>query len=143
MITLERMGKVIAQLKLTNHRDLIAKSLKALRGKVHQARVEALVDSGATRLYLKPSVIRALGLRKSGTVVSRTTNGTRKRNVYEPVRLELMGRNGIFEVVAVDEEVPNLLGQIPLEHLDLVIDPKARKLRPNPDHGNRQMSEEY
>jgi len=137
------MGKVIAELKLTNHRDLIAKSLKALRGKARRVQVEALVDSGATRLYLKRSVIRALGLRKSGTVISRTTNGARKRNVYEPVRLELMGRNGIFEVVDVDEEVPNLLGQIPLEHLDLVIDSKGRKLIPNPEHGNKQMSEEY
>src|ERR1041385_5292613 len=132
------MGKVIAELKLINHRDLVARSLKALRGKVRQAKVEALVDSGATRLYLKRSGVRGLGLRKSGTVVSRTTNGTRKRNVYEPVRLELMGRSGIFEVVDVDDEVPNLLGQIPLEHLDLVIDPKRRTLVPNPEHGNKQ-----
>jgi predicted aspartyl protease len=137
------MGKVIAQLRLTNHRDLVAKSLKALRGKVRQAKVGALVDSGATRLYLKRSVVRGLGLRKSGTVVSRPTNGMRKRNVYELVRLELMGRSGIFEVVDVGDEVPNLLGQIPLEHLDLVIDPKRGKLVPNPEHGNKQMSEEY
>ena len=137
------MGKVIVQLKLTNHRDLVARSLKSLRGKVRVIRVESLVDTVATRLYLKQSVIRDLGLRKSGVVNSRTTNGTRRRNVYEPVRLELMGRHGIFEVVDVDEHVPNLLGQIPLEHLDFVVDPKARKLIPNPEHGDRQMSEEY
>jgi hypothetical protein len=38
---------------------------------------EALVDTGATRLYLKPSVIKALGLQKVGKVESQTTNGTR------------------------------------------------------------------
>jgi len=105
--------------------------------------VESLVDTGATRLYLKQSVIRELGLRRSGMVASRTTNGIRKRNVYEPVRLELMGRHGIFEVVDVDDHVPNLLGQILLEHLDFVVDPKSQKLIPNPEHGDRQMSEEY
>jgi hypothetical protein len=54
-----------------------------------------------------------------------------------------MGRNGAFQVVEVDDDVPNLLGQIPLEYLDLVVDPKGRKLIPNPEHGDKQMSEEY
>lgn len=39
--------------------------------------------------------------------------------------------------------VPNLLGQIPLEYLDFVVDSKNRKLIPNPAHGDKQMSEEY
>ncbi len=38
---------------------------------------------------------------------------------------------------------PNLLGQIPLAHLDFVVDSKNRKLIPNPEHGDQQMSEEY
>jgi predicted aspartyl protease len=137
------MGKVIVQIRLTNQPDLVLKGLKLLQGKPHTLVAEAVVDTGATRLYLKPSVIRSLGLKKTGVIESKTTNGIRRRGVYEPVRLELMGRNGIFEVVAVDEDGPNLLGQIPLEHLDLVVDTKGQKLVPNPDHGDRQMSEEY
>ena len=43
----------------------------------------------------------------------------------------------------LDEPVPNLLGQIPLEYLDLVIDPKSQTLRPNPAHGDKLMTEEY
>jgi len=39
--------------------------------------------------------------------------------------------------------VPNLLGQIPLEYLDFVVDSKNRKLIPNPEHGGEQMTEEY
>ena len=74
---------------------------------------------------------------------SRTTNGDRLRTVYEPVRLELMERHGMFEVVDIDERVPNLLGQIPLEYLDLIVDPKSQTLRPNREHGDKQMSEEY
>ena len=137
------MGKVIVTVKLTNQGDIVAKHRKLTKAKPRVVEVEALVDTGATRLYLKPSVIRALGLAKIDTVISQTTNGPAKRAVYEPVRLEIMGRHGDFNVVDIGENVPNLLGQIPLEYLDFVVDSKNRKLIPNPEHGNKQMSEEY
>ena len=137
------MGKVVAKIKLTNYLDLELKRLKLRREKPRAVQTDALVDTGATRLYLKRSVIKALGLRKEGEVVSKTTNGTRRRSVYQAARLELMGRYGAFEVVEIDDDVPNLLGQIPLEYLDLVVDPKGQKLIPNPEHGDKQMSEEY
>ena len=64
-------------------------------------------------------------------------------SVYHAARLDLMGRHGAFQVVEIDDDIPNLLGQIPLEYLDLVVDPKGQKLIPNPEHGDKQMSEEY
>ena len=137
------MGKVIVKLKLTNLVELFAKERMKRRVSPRTIEVEALVDTCATRLYLRPSVIQALGLQKVDTIKSRTTNGDRLRIVYDPVRLDLMGRFGNFDVVDVDEHVPNLLGQIPLEHLDFVVDPKGQKLIPNPEHGDKQMSEEY
>jgi len=76
-------------------------------------------------------------------VQSKTTNGVRRRAVFEPVRLELMGRNGVFQVVEMADDVPNLLGQVPLGYLDFVVDPRGKKLIPNPAHGDKQMSEEY
>ena len=66
-----------------------------------------------------------------------------ERAVYEPVQLELMGRSGDFNVVEVGQDVPNVLGQIPLGYLDFVVDSKNRKLIPNPEHGDKQMTEEY
>ena len=137
------MGKVIISIKLTNLFDLGAQHRKLSTAKPRTVEVEALVDTGATRLYLKTSVIRALGLEKVDTLISQTTNGPKRRSVYEPVRLEVMGRYGNFDVVDIGEKVPNLLGQIPLEYLDFVVDSKNRKLIPNPDHGDKQMSEEY
>ena len=137
------MGKIIVQMKLTNHADLVLRAAKVLKGAPRTLKAEALVDTGATRLYLQAGVIKQLGLRRSGEVKSKTTNGVRRRAVYEPVRLEVMGRYGSFDVVEVDDDVPNLLGQIPLEYLDFVVNPKAQKLIPNPAHGDKQMSEEY
>ncbi len=137
------MGKVIVKLKLANLFDIELKRRKLLKGKPRSVEVEALVDTGATRLYLQRSEILALGLTETGDVISKTTNGKRRRAVYAPVRLELMGRTGDFNVVEIDDDVPNLLGQIPLEYLDFIVDPKGQKLIPNPEHGDKQMSEEY
>ena len=137
------MGKVIVKLKLTNYPELVLEKRRLLKGKPRQVEVDALVDSGATRLYLKSSVIKSLGLNPVDRLRSRTISGPHTARTFEPVRLELMGRYGEFGVVEVDDSVPNLLGQIPLEHLDLVVDSKSRKLIPNPEHGGEWMSEAY
>ncbi len=108
------MGRVVVKVKLTNQGDLVAVHRKLSKTKPRSVEVEALVDIGATRLYLKPSVIQALGLEKVDEVISQTTNGPKKRSVYEPVRLEVQCRYGNFDVVDIGENVPNLIGQIPL-----------------------------
>jgi clan AA aspartic protease len=137
------MGKVIVKIKLTNHADLVVQELRLSKRKPRSLEAEALVDTGATRLYLTPDVVKALGLKAVEEIESKTTNGVCRRKVYQPVRLEVMGRHGTFDVVGVDETVPNLLGQVPLEYLDFVVDPKKQRLIPNPEHGEKQMTEEY
>ncbi len=137
------MGNVIVKVKLTSLKDLFLKDAGARRTRPRQVEVEALVDTGATRLYLKPSVIAKLGLQRVDAVRSRTTNGEAIRFKYEPVQLELMGRKENLDVIEVPESVPNLLGQVPLELLDLVVDTKGQKLVPNPTHGGEQMTEKY
>ena len=137
------MGKVIVTLKLTNLKDTFLKAAGARKASPRSVEIEALVDTGATRLYLKPTVIRKLGLERTDTIRSRRTNADAIRNKYEPVQLELMGRRENFDVVEVPEDVPNLLGQVPLEILDLVVDSRGQKLIPNPAHGGDQMAEEY
>jgi clan AA aspartic protease len=137
------MGKVIVKIKLTNYSDLVLRRLKLAKGKPRAVEVDALVDTGATRLYLKPSVIKKLGLARTNTIRSQTTNGDAIRYKYEPVELEFMERRETFDVIEIPETVPNLLGQVPLEVLDLVVDSKSQSLIPNPTHGEDQMTEEY
>jgi clan AA aspartic protease len=137
------MGKVIVKIKLTNLKDTFLNTAGARKAKPREIEVEALVDTGATRLYLKPTVIKKLGLERTDAVRSRTTNGDVVRYKYEPVRLELMGRHENFDVIEVPEGVPNLLGQVPLEVLDFVEDPRGQRLVTNPAHGGEQMTEEY
>ena len=107
------MGRVAIRIKLTNYGDLYVREMKLSKRKPRSVQVMTVVDTGATRLYLKPSVIRKLGLRKIDTVLSRTTNGDAIRFKYSPVQLELMGRKENFDVIEAPEPVPNLLGQCP------------------------------
>ncbi len=58
------MGKVVVKIKLTNYFELELKRRKLRKDKPRSVETEALVDTGATRLYLQSNLIKALGLRK-------------------------------------------------------------------------------
>jgi hypothetical protein len=73
------MGKVIIKIKLTNLFDLGAQHRKLSTAKPREVETEALADTGATRLYLKPSVIHALGLEQVDRVIWQTSNGPANR----------------------------------------------------------------
>jgi hypothetical protein len=47
------------------------------------------------------------------------------------------------EVIEVPDDVPVLIGQLPLEMLDLVVDLPGRRLTGNPAHGYEQILELY
>lgn len=101
----------------------------------------ALVDTGATTLALPTRLIVELGLRKSYEKEAMTSRGRAPVNVYEAVRLTLHDRFCTVDVMVVPDEVPVLIGQIPLEMLDLVVDPQGRRLIGNPAHGGEHVLE--
>ncbi len=49
------------------------------------------------------------------------------------------GRECVAEVGELPDECPVLIGQVPLELLDFVVDASGRRLIGNPDHGGEQM----
>ena len=137
------MGRVVTLIKLTNYVDQAGRERGWTKDKPRMLEVEALVDTGATELALKPSVIKALGLESLDPARVSTAAGPLKVRRYGAVKLELMGRYGIFDVSELPERVPNLLGQVPLEVLDLVVDCKRQRLIGNPEHGGVQTFEMY
>ena len=62
-------------------------------------------------------------------------------SVYGAARVVIMGRDCITDVVEVPEGNPVLIGQIPLEMMDWVVDLQKRKLIGNPAHGGEQILE--
>jgi predicted aspartyl protease len=138
------MGQVNTRIKVTNWLDLERAALGERTDPPRSAEAEALVDTGAVLFHLKTSVIQQLGLRPTRKVLSRTmANVSVERTVFSPVDLEIMGRSGTIEVVEVPDTLPNIVGQIPLERLDWVVDLRGRKLVPNPEHKHGEMFDEF
>ena len=138
------MGKVTVTFTASNYDDLSDLARKLTKRKARVVQAEALVDTGATRLYLRRQVIEQLGLRPVGEVTSRTMSDcSEKRIEFSPVELEIQGRKGHFAVVQIPDTLPNIIGQIPLEHLDWVVDLRARKLVPNPEHKHGELADEF
>lgn len=137
------MGKVLVTAKIENLRDLYSVELGALRAE--QVRLidvsDALVDTGATLLSLPKRFIQKLGLRRVKTRRIRTSTGIVDSAIYEAVRLTIGGRDCTVDVAELPDICPVLIGQIPLEGLDFVVDPVGGKLIGNPEHGGEHMAD--
>ena len=138
----KKMGKVWAEIEVFNSVDegmAIAGSLSPKD--IRHILVTALVDTGATMLMLPEKVIEALGLNVTRTANSRVADGrVVKRKIYGPVKVKFQQRTMQTEAVAISNDVPALLGQIPLEALDVLVDPKNQKLILNPASKNPNMA---
>ena len=140
----DEIGKVIAQIRVENWLDAELIRAGARKEKPRVVETEALVDTGTVKFYLKSSVIRELGLHPVGEIQTRTmSNRSEARTVFSPVAWEIQGRIGRFDVVEVPDALPNIVGQIPLEDLDWVVDCKNQKLIPNPEHKNGELADEF
>jgi hypothetical protein len=138
------MGKVITMIKVVNWDDLALLAAGARKEKPRALETNAIVDTGAVKLYLKSAIVHELGLRPIGEVKSRTmSNRSESRTVFSPVALEIQGRTGRFDVVEIPDSLPNIIGQIPLEDLDWVVDCRNQKLIPNPEHKNGELADEF
>lgn len=102
---------------------------------------EALVDTGATGLALPQRMVEQLGLLPIRTRRAVTTAGVREVPTYGAVRLTVQGRDCVCDVTEVDNACPVLIGQVPLELMDLLVDPGQRRLKGNPAHGGEHMIE--
>ena len=102
---------------------------------------DALVDTGATSLAVPTRLIRQLGLTKSYEKPGRSSKGAGIVSVFKAVHLTIMSRTCVVEVMEVPDEIPVLIGQIPLEWLDLVVNRRECRLTGNPAHGGEQILE--
>jgi predicted aspartyl protease len=143
LLEVEPVGRVTTRVRVENLEDLLAERKGAIpRDQVRRLEImEALVDTGSTLFSLPTRYIKQLGLSKTRDRTVTTTNGIRTAAIYDAVRLTIMDRDCIVEVMEVPDNVPALVGQIPLEVLDLVVNPLAGSLTGNPAHGGEHVLE--
>jgi predicted aspartyl protease len=137
------MGRVQTEATIENMEDLWAVKRGLLPpDQVRRITVkDALVDTGATLLSLPSALIQKLGLEKTSSKRVTSSMGVGEANVFQVVRLTIQGRSCSMDVMEVSDTVPVLIGQLPLENLDLVVDLRSRTLIGNPAHGGEHMYE--
>ena len=139
------MGRVLTEATIENMKDIWAVEQGTIPA-AHARKItptDALVDTGATLLSLPTRLIQELGLSKISSKRVTSSIGLGEASIYDAVRLTIMGRTCTMDVVEVPDSVPVLIGQLPLEHLDLVVDLRSRTLIGNPAHGGEHIYELY
>jgi len=138
------MGKVWVDVELTSTGDEeLLRRGHIQPGQVRHIKLSMLVDTGSTLMSIPEEEIEKLGLPVFKEMTSRFANGqTATRKIYGPVRIQIMGRETSVLTLATHPGMPALLGQIPLEGLDLMVDSNRQRLMPgHPDFPNEQLME--
>ncbi|MDR3343126.1 MAG: retroviral-like aspartic protease family protein [Treponema sp.] len=124
------MGEVYAEITLKNGDDVSdARRGRIKEQEVRQATVTAVVDTGSTFIVINEALRAQLGLRirRSGSVG--LAGGKRSVCDYtEPVTICWKDRETECRAVVLPDENEILLGVIPLEGMDLMVNPSARCL---------------
>lgn len=126
----------MVKIKLSNLADEKMVERGLLRSEqVRSLEVEGLVDTGATALAIPADVVEKLGLTEIRRVDIGLADGTRRKvPVVDGVTIEILGRGMSGDAFVLPAGSTPLIGQIELERLDLVVNPKSRELMANPAH---------
>ena len=126
------MGRFKVEVELANNDDIRDASRGHLDpAKIRSVKIQAVVDSGATRLVLPGAVAKQLGLTATDKVRVRYADGrSAKRDRVQGVYLKLLGRDSVFNAAVEPKRETVLLGAIVLEDLDFLIDCTNQQLVP-------------
>ena len=107
----------------------------AAKPQIEEVDAKALVDSGAIDLCIPRLVATQLKLETLEQREVTTADGRRQLVDYVgPVKVECFGRHAFTGAMVMGDVV--LPGAIPMESMDLLIDPRKQQLIPNPEHPN-------
>ncbi|UIE39568.1 aspartyl protease family protein [Leptodesmis sichuanensis] len=129
------MGLVYADIELVSGDDLVLSRRGYLpEDQIKRLYTRSLVDSGATMLAIPEFVKTQLDLRRIDEIEAELADGSsRKLEVVGPVEVRFENRRTLVEALVVPDSTQVLLGAIPMEGMDVLVDPKQRRLIVNPE----------
>jgi clan AA aspartic protease len=96
---------------------------------VRQVTLQAVVDTGASMLVINEELRQKLGLTLEGKRKTHFANGMETEcGITEPVRIRWKDRFCNCSAVVIPDAKQTLLGAIPLEDMDLLVDPVRQQL---------------
>jgi len=130
------MGLVYAEIELVNEIDIaLAKKHYIREEEIKRITVTALVDSGSYMLAINENIQEYLQL----PVVDKrraqlATGEVIECDVVSPLELRFKNRKTTCRAMVLPGDAEVLMGSIPLEDLDVLIDPLRQELIVHPDH---------
>lgn len=119
------MGIIRQHIRLSN----------AARPELEELDANALVDSGAIDLCIPQHVANQLRLKIDRKMEVTLADGRKQLVDYVgPVRVEVFGRTAFTGAMVLGDTV--LLGAIPMQAMDVLLDPRRERLIPNPENPN-------
>ena len=132
------MGRTFVDVEIENYDDIALREMGVEPTRsVRKETVRGLVDTGSAMLCLPKDTIDRLGLRYVRSAEVRTGNGIAERAIYRAAQITILDRQYLGEVMEVSEDLPALVGYIPLVNLDLVVDPASNRVAANPENGGK------
>ena len=130
----KRMGYVYADIQLTNEDDLAFKRRGwAAEAEIRRVKTKALVDSGAYDLIINEEIQNQLNLPVLGKrTIKVAEESLLDVDIVGPVEVRFEDRATTVRALLLPDTEEVLLGAIPLEGLDVIIDPLRERLLVNP-----------
>jgi len=124
------MGLVHAEITLRNAGDVINVRRGYIKEpEIRQLNITAMVDTGAATLVINEAVRQQLGLVMESTYIAELADGSAQTyGLTEAVQVQWKNRKVACQAIVVPNANDVLLGAIPLEAMDLIINPSKQEL---------------
>jgi len=124
------MGLVRTEITLKNVEDeILAKGGLLKKEDIRQINLVALVDTGAWTLVINEAVRQELGIPITGIEPGTLADGSQKPyNLAGPLEVRWKDRRFVCEALVLPDAKDILLGAIPLEGMDLTINPRTEEV---------------
>jgi len=133
------MGHVNTQITLKNIDDIKqAKKGNLPKDKIRQVTIDVMVDTGATMLVINEQLFQQLGLDVIGDRKITLANDAKEIcKLTEALEINWEDRSTVMSALVVKDAPDFLLGVLPLEGMDLIVDTVNQKLVGA--HGNQPV----
>ena len=130
------MGLIYADLELVSADDTALARRGYIKNQdIKKENVTALVDSGAYMMCINEHIKTQLDLPVVDTMEAELADGTlQNMEVVGPLIINFKNRTTSCNAAVLPGESEILLGSIPMEDMDVVIDPRRQELIVNPEN---------
>ncbi len=129
------MGLIYATIEIINAEDMAVANRGYIKeSEIRRTQVKAMVDSGAYMLAINEDIQLQLGLRKADSKLAVLADGTTVHlPVVGPVEVHFENRKTNVMAIVLPGNAEVLLGAIPMEDMDVIIDPLKQQLIVHPE----------